>query len=128
MDPTAIPLFALADRRLAWLDQRLSTLAGNVANADTPGYRPTDMAPFAATVGAVGAALAPARTDPGHLSGTPSGRARQVAALDGERGPDGNGVSLDTEMLRIAETDASHELVGEVYRKYVGMFRTAAGR
>ena len=127
MDPTTIPLFALADRRLVWLDRRLSTLAGNVANADTPGYRPRDVAPFAATLSNVGGPLAPLRTSPLHLSGR-GGEPGTVAAQDGERAPDGNGVSLDAEMLRMAQTDTAHELTREIYKKYLGLFRLAAGR
>lgn len=127
MDVSSVPLFDLADRRLSWLDQRLSTLAGNVANADTPGYRPRDLAPFAASVGQFGGMLAPTRTNRMHFSSGASGAAL-IAATDGERAPDGNGVSLDTEMLRMSQTDAAHELVREIYKKYLGMFRTAAGR
>lgn len=127
MDLTSVPLFALADRRLAWLDQRLSTIAGNVANADTPGYRPHDLTPFAAAMEQMGGVLTPTRTNRMHMSAAGVGAAL-VAATDGERAPDGNGVSLDAEMLRMSETDAAHELVREIYKKYPGMFRTAAGR
>lgn len=124
MDPTEIPLFALADRRLSWLDRRLSALAGNVANADTPGFRPRDLTPFATSLGG---ALAATRTRPGHLAGTMDGPG-VVAADDGERAPNGNSVSLDAELLRVSQTDAAHELVRDVYKKYLTMFRTAAGR
>lgn len=128
MDPTDIPLFSLADRRLSWLDRRMTTLSANVANADTPKFRARDLAPFAAALNGAGLALAAARTSPMHLSGTlPSGPASVVAA-DTERAPDGNSVSLDTELVRMAQTDASHELVEGLYHKYLGMFRTAAGR
>ena len=126
MDPTDIPLFALADRRMAWLDQRMTTLAGNVANADTPGFLPRDVTPFAQTLAGMGA-VEPARTSPMHLSGTlPTGAATRPTT--GERAPDGNAVSLDTQMLRLSETDAAHDLVGELYKKYMAMFKVAAGR
>ena len=51
MDPTQsgrpqIGLFALADRRLAWLGARQGVLAQNVANADTPGWQQRDIRPF----------------------------------------------------------------------------------
>jgi flagellar basal-body rod protein FlgB len=35
---------ALAERRLHWLDRRQQVLARNIANADTPGFRPSDLA------------------------------------------------------------------------------------
>ena len=50
-DVSGIPLFALADRRLAWIDQRQQLLSQNVANADTPGWRARDLKPFAALLG-----------------------------------------------------------------------------
>jgi len=125
MDPSDIPLFALASRRLAWIDARQTVLAQNVANADTPGWRARDLKPFAAALGAAGVALA--QTAPGHLPGT-AGGALAVVLQDGERSPDGNGVALDRELTKLADTDAAHELVSNVTRKYLSMFRTAIGR
>ena len=47
---TAAPktdLLALTERRMAWLENRQRVLAGNIANADTPGYLPRDVRSFA---------------------------------------------------------------------------------
>jgi flagellar basal-body rod protein FlgB len=125
MDPSEIPLFALADRRLAWIDARQTVLAQNVANADTPGWHSRDLKPFAATLGAAGIGLA--QTDPGHLAATQGGATGAAATLS-ERAPDGNAVALDKELVKVADTDAAHELVNNVTRKYLGMFRIAIGR
>ena len=118
----------LAERRLNWLDRRQTVLAQNVANADTPGYRPMDITPFARAL----AAKAPpglARTTAGHLAGAPrraAGAAEDRVAA--EATPDGNAVSLDREALRIAETDSAHALAMAVHRSVMGMFRLALGR
>jgi flagellar basal-body rod protein FlgB len=40
MGTTHIDLFNLAEQRLAWADRRQAVLAQNVANANTPGYKP----------------------------------------------------------------------------------------
>lgn len=125
LDLAHVPLFALADRRLAWVAQRQSVLAGNVANADTPGWRAKDVAPFAAVLAAPGIALA--RTALGHLAGAPAGAARTVA-VPGERAPDGNGVALDRELAKIADTDAAHEVATSLTRKFYGLFRVALGK
>ena len=45
MDPKRIGLFDLAERRLAWADRRQAVLAQNIANANTPGYKPHDLHP-----------------------------------------------------------------------------------
>jgi flagellar basal-body rod protein FlgB len=131
--PTAttsgVGLFDLAERKLAWIGARESVLAQNVANADTPGFKARDVKPFAEVLkaGMGSDAGLPLRTNPLHLGGTASGSgAGQI--LRGEQAPDGNSVSLDEQMVKIAQTDNDHELVSAVYRKYLGMFRMALGR
>lgn len=119
---------ALAERRLGWLDRRQSVLAQNIANADTPRYRPRDVTPFARVL----AATTPpglAVTDAAHLAGS----RRAVAGTQQDRAvaeatPDGNAVSLDREAMRIAETDTAHALAMAVHRSFMGMFRLALGR
>jgi flagellar basal-body rod protein FlgB len=44
MEP--IYLLDLASRKTAWLSARQSVVATNVANSNTPGFRPKDVAPF----------------------------------------------------------------------------------
>lgn len=128
MDPTGLRVFDLAERRLAWADRRQAVLAQNVANADTPGWRPADVAPFA-TVLAETADTGLARTDPGHLTGTvdPDLLAGRAARPTG-RGPDGNAVSLDQELTKVADTETTQSLVTAIYKTYLGLFRTALGQ
>ena len=45
MDLSKIPLFTMLTERMAWLNKRQAVLAQNIANADTPGYKPKDPAP-----------------------------------------------------------------------------------
>lgn len=127
LDFSQIPLFALVDRRLAWVDRRQQLLAQNIANADTPGWRTRDLKPFAAMLAAPTVTLA--QTAPGHLAGSPDATAAQAqAAQPTELAPDGNGVVLDKEMKKVADTDMAHELTLQVEQVYLGMFRTAIGR
>ena len=123
--PTDISLFRLAERRLAWAGERQAVLAQNVANANTPGYQPRDVAPFAAALGAVPSALA--ATDPGHIQAAPGGAALRHARPR-ERAPDGNAVSLEDQLMKVADTSTTQEMVVNLYRKYQGMFRAALGR
>lgn len=119
---------SLAERRLAWLDARQRLLARNVANADTPGFRPSDALPFRQVLERQRPSAMMSATDGRHLR--PSGIAalavpeRRVA----ERTPNGNAVSLDQEAIRIAETDQAHALAMGLHRKYLGLYRTALGR
>jgi flagellar basal-body rod protein FlgB len=124
MDPTRTGPIALAETRLRWLDARQRVLSQNVANADTPGYRPSDMRPFAQAI--AGAQNVMARTDPRHLAPTRDARLQMERRV--ERSLDGNGVALDREALRIADTETAHALAVGLHRRYLGMFRTALGR
>ncbi|MBV9538657.1 MAG: flagellar basal body rod protein FlgB [Acidisphaera sp.] len=124
MSGDRIALFDLAERRLAWTAQREGVLAENIANADTPGWRPRDTAPFETSLNA--AVLAPTATNPRHLAGTAEGAAL-LQNQRGERAPDGNAVSLDREMVKVAQTDMAHAVTTDLYKAYVGMFRTALG-
>ncbi|HEY4252068.1 MAG TPA: flagellar basal body protein [Roseomonas sp.] len=128
MDPTQTGPIALAERRLHWLDARQRVLAQNIANADTPGYRPSDLRPFGETLArAAGDTLAV--TNPRHIAG-PGGRApgaRQDRRAI-ERTPDGNAVSIEEQALKVADTDTAHSLAITLRQRFLNMFRTALGR
>ena len=139
MDPTDIGLFRLAERRLAWVDRRQQVLAQNIANADTPGYTARDLHPFeralprtspgAAPSMAAGAAPALARTSLLHLvAGGDAAGGGTTRTRPHERTPDGNAVSVEGELTKVADTAGAHDLTAGLYRKYMGMFRTALGR
>lgn len=126
MDSNRTSPMALAERRLHWLEQRQRVLAHNIANADTPGFRPRDLTPFAQAVNTAQQALA--QTSPRHLAGpNGDGRARPDRRA-AETSPDGNGVSLDREALKVAETDQAHAMALALHRRWAGMYRTALGR
>jgi flagellar basal-body rod protein FlgB len=125
---TGVALFDLADRRLAWLGAREGVLSQNVANANTPGWKSRDLTSFASYLSSSavsGSTLA--LTNPLHMKGTLPDTAG-VQVQPGEQAPDGNAVSLDDQLMKIAQTDTDHELVTTVYTKYLGMFRMALGR
>ncbi len=120
-----IGIFALAEQKLSWLDTRQKQVSQNIANADTPGYQPRDVVPFANVMTQL--EVTPARTSPLHLVGFSEnlpGTSRTV----GETAPDGNAVSLEGEMTKVAQDDTSQQLVGNLWKTYMGMFMTALGK
>jgi flagellar basal-body rod protein FlgB len=120
-------ILALAERRLNWLDQRQSVLAQNIANANTPGYQARDLKPFAAMLNT---AIQPATLSTGATL-VPNASGQPTAPVDRavvERSPDGNAVSIDEQAVKVADTDTSHQLALDLYKKYVGLFRLALGR
>jgi flagellar basal-body rod protein FlgB len=127
MDPTGIPLFQLAEKRLAWTDRRQQVLAQNIANLDTPHFQAKDLPPFAQALDAVsGPALA--RTDPGHLAGTQdTGGPALLTPRPTATAPDGNAVSLDQQLTQVADTATDQEVATSIYKKYLGMFAMALG-
>ena len=126
MSGQAMTLFDLAERRLHWLDHRQTVLAQNISNANTPGYVAQDIKPFGQALTDAVAGLD--RTDPAHLTGRASLLGTQDRTRPTERAPDGNAVSLEDQLVKIANTDDSQALVMNMYRKYLGFYRTALGK
>jgi flagellar basal-body rod protein FlgB len=125
---TGIALFDLADRRLSWLGAREGVLSQNVANANTPGWKPRDLQPFASYLtGTATTGTSLVQTNAMHLKGTLPDAAQGKVQPE-EQAPDGNAVSLDEQLVKIAQTDTDHQLVSTVYTKYLGMLRMALGR
>jgi flagellar basal-body rod protein FlgB len=118
----------LAENRLRWLDRRQEVLARNIANADTPGYRARDVTPFAEHLSRAGGTTTLARTSALHLAGVGGEGPRTRPDRAEEISPDGNAVSLDEQALKVAETDSAHALAFGLYRRWLGMYRTALGR
>ena len=131
MGVTDIGIFKLAEQRLAWAGQRQQILAQNVANASTPGYQPKDIASFRGTLDQA-TQLSPSaqfsQTDRAHIAASSVSEATARNARGRERAPDGNAVSLEDELTKVADTAATQELVTGLYRKYQAMFRIAIGR
>ena len=127
MDPSGTPIFNLAEQRLAWTDRRQGVLARNIANINTPNWQAKDLHPFAQSLAA---ATPPglARTDPGHLAGTQDTEVQSLLAPQpGARQPDGNAVSMDEQLMKVADTAQSQQIATTLYKKYLGMFSLALG-
>jgi flagellar basal-body rod protein FlgB len=126
-------LLDLIAARTRWLAQRHGVLSGNVANADTPGFVPLDVASFdpAKVVAGRGAAgLALERTVSVHLAGSGEVTARPEAtrrATGWEVSPSGNAVVLEEQAQKLAATQLDYQLASNLYGKYLGMMRTAMG-
>jgi flagellar basal-body rod protein FlgB len=128
MTDASIGLLGLAEQRLKYLGARQGVLAANIANADTPGWKARDLKPFAqmlTSASLAGGSLV--HTNAAHLAGTVQDQTA-TKTLHGETAPDGNQVSLDQQLEKIAQTDSDHEAVTAIYRRYVAMFKAALGR
>jgi len=125
-----IDLFRLSHTMARHAGARQAVVAQNMAHADTPGYAARDIAPFSAHLEA-GPGFAPRATRPGHLNGSPAGalpgfepRIDRAAVRD----PNGNSVSLESEMLRGVEVSRQHNRALAIYRSGLNVLRAAIGR
>jgi flagellar basal-body rod protein FlgB len=131
VDLHQLALFRLVSERIGYTSQRQAVLAENVANADTPGYRPNDLEPFSAHLAReTHEPLRMAATSPQHLA--PAGGAEPVnaeAARDVyEVAPSGNEVVLEQQMMEMGGNARDHQLALNLYRKHAAMIRTALGQ
>lgn len=123
-----LEIFRMAQGLAVHSAGRQATLAENIANADTPGYRARDLPSFADTYEPGGAAKMRA-TRVGHYGATGAGSAGAIDALIAERpgaeSPNGNTVSLEQEMMQAALTKGQHDRALAVYKSALTVIRTA---
>ncbi len=126
-----MPIFAMLRTRMHWHQERQRLLAENVANADTPKFKPRDLAPpkFEPGRPAV-ASLGLARTSPAHLVSSADSGSRFALARNGEFEvrPSGNSVSLEDEMMKVANNQMDFQAASALYTHGLGLLKTALGK
>ncbi len=125
------PLLAALKGRMHYHQSRQKLLAENVANADSPGFKPRDLKPFdmmAAAQQRTDTAAMPARTHAGHMaskSAQPPG-ARSAKAFESTQ--TGNAVSLEDEMLKMSQNNSDYQMATTLYTKSLSYLRIALGK
>jgi flagellar basal-body rod protein FlgB len=127
----SLPLFGALAEKMRWHQARQTVLAGNVANANTPGYAERDLEPV--TFGDEMKSLArvtTVATSPLHFSVSGGGGLDGFATAQGgfEVKPSGNSVSLEDEMMKISANDMDYQTVTALYMRSMAIIRTALGR
>lgn len=125
-----IPVLSVLRTRMQWHQQRQRVLAENVSNADTPNFKPRDLAePAVSTAtGAPTATLAMARTSPGHIAVSGGGDSFATTSKSYETRPAGNAVNLEDEMMKVAANQMDYQAATTLYTKSLGLLKTAIGR
>lgn len=121
------PLFDTVDRlggALEFHRERHSILASNVANVDTPGFKPFDLAP----------PLPPddptlmVATDARHIGAAGGGQSdARVFEDPGEAGPDGNAVELERELAKIDANRVRYGACAELVTRKFALLKYASG-
>lgn len=117
--------------KMNYLNQRQGVLSQNIANADTPNYRPYDLekVDFSQVMGA--AANRPrinkATTNSGHIGANPElGQAdNRKSKMVYEAAPGENAVVIEEQLLKAGKTQADYNLITNLYKKNVGMLQLA---
>ncbi len=111
-------LFDLASRQAEWLSVRQATIAGNVSNANTPGFKAKDVEPFVDVLDRT--QLAMASTSHGHLGfgALKSDAVRTTEADTWQTTHSGNSVALEEELMKAGEVSRSFSLNTSVVKAF----------
>lgn len=108
---------------LRFREARQVVLAANVANADTPGYRPADIE-FDALLGDEQVRLA--RTHATHLPvGGAAGTDYRLTLGPRGEGPDRNGVNLEQELVRMSRNAGAYQDHADILSRMLGLVKSA---
>lgn len=101
---------------------RHGVLASNIANVETPGYRPMDVS-FDAHLRQAGEALT--RTDPRHLAADGAGSFEMELFEDTSVAPgnDGNAVSMEREMAKLTANALRYKVNVEIVSRRLARLR-----
>lgn len=127
MDLNNLSIFQMVNKELNYLTERQKVLAANLANANTPGYLAKDLEKpdFSETLKS---SVALNVTNPKHLSGTPSANlAGKVFTPkpDYALTIDGNGVIIEDQLNKVAETKGDYNRMLTLYTSYRNLLKTA---
>ena len=111
----------VAAKALDGLAARQRALTNNIANVETPGFQPSDV-PFEAELRA---ARDRAVADPVHWNGDlPLSLSTETQHSESVR-PDGNGVNIDREVVKLSENGLTYESLARAMRMRGELMRTA---
>lgn len=131
-----IGLFQGIGAKMDFLNQRQGVIAQNIANSDTPGYRPKDLKDvnFSEFLGAASPNkgvpnVTLAKTTGTHLgTGQDELNAKSKNQRDTyEVAPAGNAVIMEEQLLKSGRTVSDYNLMASIYQKQVSMIKTALG-
>jgi flagellar basal-body rod protein FlgB len=130
-----LPILSALRTKMQWHQERQRVLAENVSNANTPGFKPTDLVEpkfdkQGTNVDAGMGSLGMMRTSATHISaigGAPSFRG------DGGRSgfltkPAGNAVNLEDQMLKVSANQMDYAAATSLYTRSLGLLKTAIGK
>lgn len=127
-----LPIFAALKNKMQWHQTRQTLLAENVANAETPGYRGRDLSAFSVenATRRSDANVTTLATNARHYSvGGQPGRAMGARTMNSfEIMPEGNGVTLEEEMMKVTTNQMDYQAATTLYSRSMRLMRIALGK
>lgn len=109
---------------LTW--RRNEAISSNIANAETPGYRATDLSFGQELDRAFNKSTdSMLKTDAQHMDLSTDSGAHLIPDLSGVTKPDGNNVDLDVQMGQLAYNKGKYSMAATILRKKIGMISNA---
>jgi flagellar basal-body rod protein FlgB len=133
--PGEISFLGALKMGMRWHQARQQVLAENIANANSVGYRAQDLAPLAMRSEVTATGFKPTVStevaDPRHIAfdGAPREDGFRRTVVSGyEVTPDGNGVTLEDQMMKLTANQLDYQAVTTLYSRGLGLIRTALKR
>lgn len=124
-----LDIFRMSSAMAVHAGQRQAIISQNVANADTPGYAARDLPDFQTLYNPADAAGTQRATRARHLNGNTGGMDQAAAfKVRDEASPDGNTVSIETEMLKATDAQRQHDRALAIYKSALNVLRTTIGK
>jgi len=138
MSTQSISLFQALGAKMDFLSQRQVLINQNVANADTPGYKPRDLKDmdFGKILGDINKnasngvqQVSLGGTAGKHIGASASGETAKVEKQREtyEATLSGNSVVLEEQLVKSNQNNMDYNLMANLYQKNVGLIRTAIG-
>jgi len=123
-----LQIFRMSHAMATHAGARQTVIARNMANADTPGYAAQDIAPFRTELESKNTDFTPRATRAAHLNGSLRVEHPVTGRPGANADPNGNSVSLETEMIHAVETKQQHDRALAIYRHSLTVLRSAISR
>lgn len=106
--------------------QRTETIASNISNAETPGYRAADLDFGGELERAFQSSASPVlKTHAKHLDTGSQGPSHLIPDFSGATKPDGNNVDIDLQMGRLAHSTGRYTSAATLLRRKIGLLKIA---
>jgi flagellar basal-body rod protein FlgB len=124
-----VPILSMLRTRMQWQQERQRVLAENVANSNTPKFRPRDLKELKFDQNTGMAPVTLVSTNSAHF-GTVGGSQQfgDGSANVLETRPDGNAVNLEDEMMKVAQNQMDYQTATALYSRSLGLLKIALGK